>query len=96
MLRAPRCFLHPAWVPRQNLTSSLDAALTDFLAESGLAPSTAPAPRRTRRPGVRTEGVHIGCAASPLPAPELLARGDEQDEMIWWAWDGRLTGFADW
>jgi hypothetical protein len=21
---------------------------------------------------------------------------DEEDEMIWWSWDGKLVGFSDW
>ena len=21
---------------------------------------------------------------------------DEDDEMIWWSWDGKIVGFADW
>lgn len=22
--------------------------------------------------------------------------GHEEDEMIWWAWDGKLLGFSEW
>jgi hypothetical protein len=21
---------------------------------------------------------------------------DEEDEMIWWSWDGKIVGFSDW
>ncbi|KAI0030399.1 hypothetical protein K488DRAFT_54329 [Vararia minispora EC-137] len=92
MLRAPRCFAHPAWVPRQNLSSSLEASLLEFLTDSGLAPTVEA--RRPRRGGVRTEGVHVGCAALPISAP--IAACDVDNEMIWWAWNGKLTGFSEW
>ena len=35
LLRAPRRFDHPSWVPRQNLCASLDNYLADPLVESG-------------------------------------------------------------
>lgn len=31
--------------------------------------------------------------------PRMEAEGgvvDEEDEMIWWAWDGKLVGFSEW
>ncbi|EGO27051.1 hypothetical protein SERLADRAFT_459850, partial [Serpula lacrymans var. lacrymans S7.9] len=34
LLRAPRRFVHPAWIPRQNLNNSMDDTLADFLQES--------------------------------------------------------------
>ena len=59
--------------------------------------------------GVRTEGVLVTCKqtspddtgspphaypAAPLSTAVTEAR--EEDELIWWAWDGKLIGFADW
>ncbi|KAI0059340.1 hypothetical protein BV25DRAFT_1829129 [Artomyces pyxidatus] len=91
LLRAPRRFAHPAWLPRQNVTSSLDGMLADFLRESGLRSDGAPP---SRRRGVKTEGVVVGCAG--VAPDDEATGGEEEDDMIWWAWDGRLSGFADW
>lgn len=38
-------------------------------------------------PSVQTESVD---------AEEEGTTGDEEDEEIWWAWDGKIVGFADW
>ncbi|KAA1478649.1 hypothetical protein DENSPDRAFT_788248 [Dentipellis sp. KUC8613] len=100
LLRAPRCFSHPAWVPRQNLTSSLETVLSDFLQDSGLQPARDTGKRRPRK-GVRTEGVFVGCAngsGTPGEKNEVVEgeSEDDADEMIWWCWNGRLTGFAEW
>jgi hypothetical protein len=36
LLQAPRGFSHPAWLPRQNVCTTLDNTLQDFLIDSGL------------------------------------------------------------
>ncbi|KAI0269347.1 hypothetical protein BC834DRAFT_865971 [Gloeopeniophorella convolvens] len=98
LVRAPRRFSHPAWLPRQNASASLDGMLHEFLVESGMSEGAQGKPRR--RAGVNTEGVLVTCkdgpesgSATPRPAGEGTS---EEDELIWWVWDGKLTGFAEW
>ena len=108
LLRAPRRFLHPAWLPRQNVSASLDKTLHDFFIDSGLGGgddvSTAGNGKPRRRgvtAGVKTEGVLVTCQAGP---DESLSKADplrsevceEEDERIWWSWNGKLQGFAEW
>ncbi|KAI0333463.1 hypothetical protein GY45DRAFT_1319773 [Cubamyces sp. BRFM 1775] len=106
-LRAPRRFAHPAWLARQNLTRSLDAVLDAFLAEAGAVGSSDGKMGAKKSRGVRTEGAWIGCrggsafaehASTPgrLKGSEGAEDGDEEDEEIWWAWEGKIVGFADW
>ncbi|KIP10574.1 hypothetical protein PHLGIDRAFT_22200 [Phlebiopsis gigantea 11061_1 CR5-6] len=101
LLRAPRCFVHPAWVPRQNLSRTLDGQLQAFLDDALRRPATEqqPQPPPRRRAGVKTEGVWVASAHAGPGAPAALAAEagmHEDDEMIWWAWDGKVVGFADW
>lgn len=108
LLRAPRRFSHPAWLPRQNASASLDKTLRDFVVDSGLGggddASTAGNGKPRRRgagTGVKTEGVLVTCQTGP---DESLRKADplrsevseEEDEPIWWSWNGKLTGFAEW
>ena len=112
LLRAPRRFSHPAWLPRQNVSASLDNVLRDFLVGSGIedpvpAGGARKAPRRGAA-GIKTEGVLVTCRASPddstshppahLPTSTTVTEASEgeEGELIWWAWDGKLTGFAEW
>jgi len=49
----------------------------------------------------QVEGVWITTKSGLQIANPLLRRKDdpkttEDDEMIWWSWDGKLVGFADW
>ena len=46
--------------------------------------------------GVKTEGVWIGCRAEPAIKEGTLEQTQEEDEMIWWQWDGKIVGFSDW
>ncbi|KAH9887725.1 hypothetical protein C8Q73DRAFT_668726 [Cubamyces lactineus] len=109
-LRAPRRFAHPAWVARQNLTRSLDAVLDSFLVEAGAVGSPDGKTAKKSR-GVRTEGAWIGCRGGSAFAAASADRarpsdhvdgsagaedGTEEDEEIWWAWEGKIVGFADW
>jgi hypothetical protein len=101
LIRAPRCFAHPAWIPRQNITSSLESSLEDFLTKSK-APHRDPEPPRTKRTfGMKkkqqsSEGVWIA-ANSGLKIPDRLeSRPEEEEEMIWWSWDGKMVGFSEW
>lgn len=101
LLRAPRRFSHPAWQPRQNLSVALDPVLASFLDKSGLRASAKAEEantRRGRKGGVRTEGVVIRCRDADGESEDHAdpPLGDESDEMIWWVWTGKLTGFSDW
>ncbi|TFK53331.1 hypothetical protein OE88DRAFT_1733272 [Heliocybe sulcata] len=100
LLRAPRRFAHPAWTPRQMWTSALEHTLSDFLLDSGIASVPEAdvnntSKKRSRRKGVKTEGVFVGCQGTRRMEEEEEGQ-EEEDEMIWWSWNGRLVGFSDW
>lgn len=106
-LRAPRRFAHPAWIARQNLSRTLDGVLDAHLLDAGARGSGEGGAKKKTR-GVKTEGAWIGCRGGSAFAAEqarIAAEGgkeqenetrDEEDEDIWWAWDGKIIGFADW
>ncbi|KAF8626137.1 hypothetical protein AX15_005073 [Amanita polypyramis BW_CC] len=106
MIRAPRRFSHPAWIPRRNVTVVMEAALEAFLEESGEV-SGGEGRKGDKRRGKdarrRVEGVWVvGCGSGvgrTSTGGEAVtgAAGDEEnDEMIWWSWEGKLVGFSDW
>ncbi|KAJ6544228.1 hypothetical protein B0H19DRAFT_1076366 [Mycena capillaripes] len=99
LLRAPRRFKHPAWIPRQNASATLESALREFQEEAGDLPAPTQERRRARSRAVKVEGAWVTCR-SPGVEVEFAADGDgdaaEEDEMIWWSWDGKIVGFADW
>ncbi|KAK0492736.1 hypothetical protein EDD18DRAFT_1182352 [Armillaria luteobubalina] len=87
LIRAPRRFVHPAWIPRQNVTASMDNFLEQFLGAAGHGP-------KTKKKKTKIEGLWVACQK---PSTELGKDvRDEEDEMIWWSWDGKLVGFAGW
>ncbi|KZT67010.1 hypothetical protein DAEQUDRAFT_729609 [Daedalea quercina L-15889] len=99
LLRAPRRFAHPAWIPRQNLTRSLEGTLQSFLDDACSQDGTAQPKRKGMIKGVKIEGVWVGCRSSDVGASMRLggdAEEDEEDEMIWWVWNGKIVGFSDW
>ena len=102
LLRAPRGFAHPAWTPRQNLTRTLEGQLKAFLDDAvvPVAPDGVQTERKKRqRLGVRTEGVWVSCAGREVELPQEIGTGEEvseEDEMIWWVWDGKIVGFSEW
>ncbi|KAI9466661.1 hypothetical protein BJY52DRAFT_1111488 [Lactarius psammicola] len=108
LLRAPRRFSHPAWLPRQSASASLDKMLRDFVVDSGLGGGDDASTARNGKPrrrgaaaGVKTEGVLVTCQSGPdesLSKADLLRSEvrEEEDEPIWWSWNGKLTGFAEW
>ena len=59
-------------------------------------PPTPKEKSRARPRGVRTEGVWVGRVGREVAGVDADAQEDEEDEMIWWAWDGRIAGFSDW
>ncbi|KAJ3535975.1 hypothetical protein NMY22_g6244 [Coprinellus aureogranulatus] len=99
LLRAPRHFSHPSWIPRQNITASMESSLEDFLAKSR-SPQREPEPTNPkkgplgRKKQQASEGVWVtGKKGSEVP--ESLAPQTEDEEMIWWSWDGRIAGFSE-
>ena len=53
--------------------------------------------------GVKTECVHVNAQRFALGTAEdgdeltpTEAEEDPDDELIWWAWDGKLVGYSDW
>ncbi|EPQ59827.1 hypothetical protein GLOTRDRAFT_71521 [Gloeophyllum trabeum ATCC 11539] len=102
LLRAPRRFGHPSWTPRQMWTSSLEAILTDFLDESGINRKdpevTGMGKQKVHKRGVKTEGVFVGCNSPTGRYHDAhpSQNQDEDDEMIWWSWNGKIAGFSDW
>ncbi|KAI0688654.1 hypothetical protein BC835DRAFT_290587 [Cytidiella melzeri] len=100
LLRAPRRFDHPAWIPRQNMTRSLETTLKTFIADATFDPSASSPSKSKKRSivGVKTEGVWISCRAAPSVVEEIpdMCATREEDEMIWWQWNDKLVGFCDW
>jgi len=97
LIRAPRRFNHPSWIPRQNLTTSLDSVYDEFLDHSGLTvPTVATKKSKPKRSGIKTEGVWVRCAGALSTEEVIPETVDEEDEMIWWSWDGKIVGFSDW
>ncbi|KIO18749.1 hypothetical protein M407DRAFT_31583 [Tulasnella calospora MUT 4182] len=103
LLRAPRCFQHPSWLPKQALGRTLDGRVDEFF--SGTAVEG-----RGVRKGPPEEGVLVRCNSSlegveGLPevrSPETTTedesqqRDDGQHDMIWWQWSaGVIRGFGD-
>ncbi|KAH6890102.1 hypothetical protein BKA70DRAFT_1202287 [Coprinopsis sp. MPI-PUGE-AT-0042] len=96
LIRAPRNFWHPAWIPRQNVTSTLDNGLKAFFAESLLDSTSSPPPPKNSKKQ-RTEGVWLTSKhGMNLDSSPLTLNDNEEDDMIWWSWDGKLVGFSDW
>lgn len=88
--------MHPAWVPKQTLNIAFDALLDEFLEASGERPIKDDV--KKKKNGRKVEGVWI---RSQKGATEEMINDEyreipEDDEMIWWTWDGKLVGFADW
>ncbi|KAL1747780.1 hypothetical protein HDZ31DRAFT_60956 [Schizophyllum fasciatum] len=95
MMRAPRRFAHSSWIPQQNATSALENTLSEFLVESGVAPAPADTKRKPKK-GSKVEGVWVSARTGLTYDYTEPKGGTEDDDMIWYAWDGKLVGFADW
>ncbi|KAF6743553.1 hypothetical protein DFP72DRAFT_1177898 [Ephemerocybe angulata] len=115
LLRAPRRFAHPSWIPRQNISASLESSLEAFLEKSKAPPPLPPAlpdqstgkslsaaaakekkeKKKMRLKQQLSEGVWVTAKAG-LKIPESVRAEREEDEMIWWSWDGKIVGFSDW
>ena len=52
--------------------------------------------------GVKTEGVWVCSKDGPHAEVGLdnqdgtMGEVSEEDEMIWWAWEGKIVGFSEW
>lgn len=83
------------------MSAVLDSTLDEFLRGSGEREISNPPVRRSNKvPNV--EGVwittHMGIQKLPCPASSLEDKTEEEEEedLIWWSWDGKLLGFTDW
>lgn len=87
---------------------AMDRLVDEFLEESGPVRKGAVVGKAKKRKGL-VEGVWIRCRSKsvaghlpPVDGDEEAEDGDEvesedeEDELIWWTWDGKLVGFADW
>ncbi|KAJ7735120.1 hypothetical protein DFH07DRAFT_844057 [Mycena maculata] len=93
LLRAPRRFTHPAWIPRQTASANLDGVLREFREQARDESLATQNGRKARSKSPKVEGVWVTCRSPGLEFSEDAA---EEDEMIWWSWDGKIVGFADW
>jgi len=90
--------MHPAWVPKQTLSGAFDGLLDEFLEASNERSTSASVDIKKKKKGGKMEGLWI---RSRKRASEQMIENDngeipEEDEMIWWTWDRKLVGFADW
>lgn len=90
------------------MNGSLDVMVDEFRVDSNLPPISQPSERARSNAGKRNpksknrvEGVWIKSRkevdeADGSESSTLFVDVDEMDEMIWWSWDGKIVGFADW
>lgn len=108
MLRAPRRFKHPAWLPKQTLGRALDDRVAAFFSSRTSPPTTRRGPvedgiRIVNTPGPRTLDVEKEVVADKEEDSEGKGGGDHDeddeegaDDMIWWQWSAEsIRGFAD-
>jgi hypothetical protein len=88
----------------------MEKTLGAFLTASNRSPSDFEAKSKKARKEAKVEGVwiksrqsSINSVSSPSPPPSereddgaLDEREDEEGEMVWWSWDGKLVGFSEW
>ncbi|KAJ7983044.1 hypothetical protein DFH06DRAFT_978230 [Mycena polygramma] len=104
LLRAPRRFAHPAWIPRQAASPALEGALRAFRDEVGVGVPGGDTHGQTQnglKKKVKVEGAWVTCRRPGVDGDDgqegEKGKGEEEeDEMIWWSWDGKIVGFADW
>lgn len=97
LIQAPRRFSHPAWIPRQNLSRDMNQVLRGFDDPPGSDDSR----NGNRKVQLRTDYVRVQCKDSVNSINVVVNDSenegeDEEDELIWWSWDGKLEGFSDW
>lgn len=82
----------------------MKGVLGDFLQDSGFAAEgsidTGYDGRTKMKKRTACEGIWVRCRGrgADRKEDEATAEGeeDEDDEMIWWTWDGKIIGFSDW
>jgi hypothetical protein len=76
----------------------MENTLNDFLIDSGLLRQDITAEKKRKGQKGRVDGVWITCrdGFGDVDGDLLKMSSDENDEMIWWSWDGTLTGFSEW
>ena len=94
MFRAPRRFAHPSWIPQQNISGMMDKTLEEFLSiDDGVRKGNA----KPKRAKTIVEGIWISCKEASKPRlSQSVKEAEEEDEMIWWSWDGKIIGFSGW
>jgi hypothetical protein len=74
----------------------MEAALADFIGESWPSQENNNLSTKKKKP---VEGVWVtgksGLRGPPVSSNEKT-NVPEENEMIWWSWDGKLVGFTDW
>ncbi|PFH47728.1 hypothetical protein AMATHDRAFT_6465 [Amanita thiersii Skay4041] len=110
LIRAPRRFSHPAWIPKQSMNRVMEGVLEAFLEESGEFGGVgfSGGKAKTSKRGPKVEGVWVKCQGAAAEGKrdnhdsggggnrEEEGEMEEGDEMIWWCWEGRIVGFSDW
>ncbi|ESK83019.1 hypothetical protein Moror_11753 [Moniliophthora roreri MCA 2997] len=96
LIRAPRRYNHPAWIPRQNVGRTMERVLEEFLADLHSRSETCPLPAKTKKGSSKVEGVWVTAreAVKEDKTEAEDAEVVEDDEMIWWSWDRELVGFS--
>jgi hypothetical protein len=82
----------------------MEGVLANFLEDSGLDAEENIEKdivgRTKRKKGSECEGIWIRCQGLENDRNrgdgETREEEDEEDEMIWWTWDGKIVGFSDW
>lgn len=78
----------------------MEGVLEEFLNSSSAAtPLPKPTPAKKKAKNTKmVEGVWVTTSASDDIVYERKGEvaGQEEDEMIWWSWDGRILGFEGW
>lgn len=70
--------------------------LCEFREEAGDTSAPTQDRRKARTKPGKVEGVWVTCRSRGVEFADDNDDAAEEDEMIWWSWDGKIVGFADW
>jgi hypothetical protein len=91
--------------------SGLDKLHAPLHSEEGIQSNGKPTRKAAPlKKGILTDGVYVSLSTSSsgdsrMPTYGMFSASDgsqdagddhEEDELIWWGWDGQIAGFADW